>query len=269
MAKSPAFRFYPSDFLGSPDVQIMDATEVGAYWLLLCTAWLSEQHGHLPDDHDRLRRWARLSHEQWERSKSILLSKFPLADDGTRYNPRMVEEAEKQRLYSEAQSRKGKSGGRPQKKLELFPEKPELSKRKPNTAVKKAGVKPSVSVSVSASVSGEEQEQKPSRDKREVHPLFSEVKALIFRYYRSKNGLDPEWDGMEARNLSALLAANPTAPIEHWTQCLINRFQSDVAHGDRPGLWLSRLSSFRSTLNEYNRPKDLKPEAPKRVYMTQ
>ena len=33
--KSPAFQLYTGDFLSSPDVQLMEAHEVGAYCLLL------------------------------------------------------------------------------------------------------------------------------------------------------------------------------------------------------------------------------------------
>ena len=120
MPKSPAFRFYPSDFLGSPDVQAMDLHEIGAYTLLLCTAWNSERHGYLPDDENLLRRWARMSREQWAESRGLLLKKFPVVEEGWRFNPRMVKEAEKQRVFSEVQSAKGKRGGRPPKNPEVI-----------------------------------------------------------------------------------------------------------------------------------------------------
>jgi uncharacterized protein YdaU (DUF1376 family) len=146
--KSPAFRFYPADFMGSPDVQAMDLEEVGAYVFLLCMAWQSERHGHLEDNEDRLRRLARMSPTQWARSRDLLLRKFPVVEPGWRANARMVLEAGKQQSFSESQSAKGKRGGRPRKaddKLGLSNEKPELS----------SGLspeKPSVSVSASASV---------------------------------------------------------------------------------------------------------------------
>ena len=37
--KSPAFQFYPDDFLGSGKVGTMTTDEVGAYTLLLCLEW--------------------------------------------------------------------------------------------------------------------------------------------------------------------------------------------------------------------------------------
>jgi uncharacterized protein YdaU (DUF1376 family) len=126
----------------------MDLEEVGAYIFLLCMAWQSERHGYLEDDDNRLRRLARMSHSQWERSRDLLLRKFPVVEPGWRANARMVSEAEKQAAFSESQSVKGKLGGRP-KKANI---KPELSEEKPEHSVGLSPEKPSVSVSVSASV---------------------------------------------------------------------------------------------------------------------
>tara|TARA_S200002703_G_scaffold15436_4_gene13233 strand:+ start:1854 stop:2789 length:936 start_codon:yes stop_codon:yes gene_type:complete len=38
-SKSPAFQFYPKDFLGSMSVSLMSAEQIGAYVLLLCYNW--------------------------------------------------------------------------------------------------------------------------------------------------------------------------------------------------------------------------------------
>ena len=76
--KSPAFLLYTGDFLSSPDVQLMEAHEVGAYCLLLFNSWQSDQPGFLPNDEDRIRRIARLTAEQWATSRQLLLAKFPL-----------------------------------------------------------------------------------------------------------------------------------------------------------------------------------------------
>lgn len=105
MSRSPSFRVYASDFLGSPTVQLMDAAEVGAYWLLLLTAWEQERHGYLPNDQDKLRRWSRLSREQWSQSSELILSRFPVVEDGWRANPRMVAEAEKARVSLRSKKR--------------------------------------------------------------------------------------------------------------------------------------------------------------------
>lgn len=89
-------------------------------------------------------------------------------------------------------------------------------------------------------------------------PNFAVVKALIFDYYRhANNGDDPEWDVMEAANLSRLLKSRPNAAPDHWHKCLVNRWKSEsVSHSERPGKWNSNLSSYAAgPLNGFNKPK--------------
>ncbi|QIX62719.1 DUF1376 domain-containing protein [Hymenobacter sp. BT18] len=109
--KAPAFLFYTGDFLSSPDVQLMEAHEVGAYCLLLFNSWQSDHPGYLPADEGRLRRTARLSVAQWAESRELLLSKFPAVphDPTLRYNPRLLKEAEKQRHHRELKSLAGQA----------------------------------------------------------------------------------------------------------------------------------------------------------------
>lgn len=118
--KSPAFQFYPKDFLSSPDVQMMDAKEVGAYCLLLFNAWeATDRPGYLPNDERKLQRWARLTKEEWLESREILLEKFPVSTCGQyRYNRRLVGEAEKQEVRRERLAENGRKGGRPSKNQE-------------------------------------------------------------------------------------------------------------------------------------------------------
>lgn len=109
--KAPAFMFYTGDFLSSPDVQLMEAHEVGAYCLLLFNSWQSDRPGYLSNDEDRIRRTARLSADQWATSRRLLLGKFPVApeDPTWRYNPRLSTEASKQLQYRALKSRAGKA----------------------------------------------------------------------------------------------------------------------------------------------------------------
>lgn len=48
--KSPAFQFYPRDWLSSWRVQSMTPEQRGGYIQLLCHAWLQNPQGTLPDD---------------------------------------------------------------------------------------------------------------------------------------------------------------------------------------------------------------------------
>jgi uncharacterized protein YdaU (DUF1376 family) len=51
--KSPAFQFYPTDWLGSQRVQMLTLEEEGAYIRLVSSCW---QHGSIPSDPDQCAR---------------------------------------------------------------------------------------------------------------------------------------------------------------------------------------------------------------------
>jgi uncharacterized protein YdaU (DUF1376 family) len=237
-AKSPAFRFYPSDFMGSPDVQSMDLCEVGAYIYLLSTAWLAERHGYLPDDDERLRRWARMTREQWAQSRALLLSKFPVAEEGWRSNPRMVKEADKQELFSASQRKKaGKRWG----SAESMPGHDTLDAR--------------AMPSVSAFVSEVKKKQKPSRAKAASDPRHGPFKQACETYATHKK-VQFAWDGSEAKALASLLAASPGLTLETFRECLNHRARSDVPHGERPRKYLPAILSYQEgPLDEYGKPK--------------
>src|SRR3990167_9118902 len=74
--KSPAFQFYPSDWISSRAVRMMDAEQRGWYIQLLAEAWESDVQGSLPNDDALLRKLAGMnissidaelsSKERWE-----------------------------------------------------------------------------------------------------------------------------------------------------------------------------------------------------------
>lgn len=90
--KSPAFQFYPSDFLGSAAVARMSHAEIGVYLLLLCYDW---NEGGIPEDVGQLARMVKLSPKQFARVWEAIGSCFPVRD-GRRYNPRLDQERAKQ-----------------------------------------------------------------------------------------------------------------------------------------------------------------------------
>lgn len=154
MAKSPAFRFYPSDFMGSPDVQSMELAEVGAYTFLLCVAWQQDRHGTLPDDDARLRRWSRMSSDQWSYSRDIILSKFPVIEEGLRGNRRMMDEAAKQERFSESQRVKSA------KRWDMPKSSQVDAETMPGDKIEEPRGNPSVSVSVSVSKKQKHKDEK-------------------------------------------------------------------------------------------------------------
>lgn len=260
MAKSPAFRFYPGDFMASPDVQSMDLNEVGAYTLLLCIAWQQDQHGYLPDDENKLRRWARMSPEQWSISREMLLGKFPVIEPGLRGNLRMIREAEKQAEFSAKQSGNGRLGGRPKKGLGLEDKSMGLEnkpKQKPNTPEQKPSVFVFVSDSDSEEVQEQLQEQIPShapkgaranKAPKEPDPRHTEFRDLFRGYFLHANkGISAEpWDAQEAAQLSRFLKKNPSFTTEQWRSLLWNRARSSVTHGENLSAWIGRALSWSS-----------------------
>jgi uncharacterized protein YdaU (DUF1376 family) len=62
--KSPAFLFYPRDFLADSHVAVMDLTQRGAYVVLLCYAWLD---GSIPADSAHLAKLVGVTVRQFDR----------------------------------------------------------------------------------------------------------------------------------------------------------------------------------------------------------
>lgn len=93
--------FFGRDFLAS--TAMWSADEVGHYIRLLIIQW---DHGHLPDDIDRLERVSPGVSSVWE----MLRKKFPLCEDNLRRNTRMEEHRQKALELKESRSAAGKRG---------------------------------------------------------------------------------------------------------------------------------------------------------------
>lgn len=100
---SPAFQFYPDDFVGSGVVQAAEADEIGAYVLLLCLDW--GEQGFVFEE-KRLARVCRLSVQRFRVVWSHLAAKFP-ARDGRHYNTRLDKERVKQAEWRDKSAKGG------------------------------------------------------------------------------------------------------------------------------------------------------------------
>lgn len=106
MKPSPAFQFYPQDFLvGTAD---LTAEEVGGYIRLLCYQWAK---GSIPNDVTKLMQMSGISSSN---SLANVQLKFRLCDDGTLRNDRMELVRKYQEDYRLKRSECGKKGGNPQ-----------------------------------------------------------------------------------------------------------------------------------------------------------
>ena len=103
--KSPAFQFYPDDFLGSGKVGTMTTDEVGAYTLLLCLEW--NETGFVFDE-EELARWCRMSRAKFRKAWSRVSRCFE-ERDGRMYNPRLQKEREKQAEWREKSAKGGRA----------------------------------------------------------------------------------------------------------------------------------------------------------------
>lgn len=135
MSKSPAFQFYPGDWLGSMKIMLMKPEHEGAYIRLLAIAWGNDDCG-LPDNDDELAVLSRLG-EGWLKGGSVVVRKCFFSEGGRLYNKRLLEEREKQKAWREKSSSGGVKSGkvRRAKKLALAKGGSQMvgTKREPNT----------------------------------------------------------------------------------------------------------------------------------------
>ena len=106
-SKSPAFQFYPNDFLSDANVIVMSLQERGAYITLICVCW---QQGALPNNVDQLARFCGAPVSVFRRLWPAIQKCFrPSSDGATFTHPRLERERKKQREYRKLQSEKGKA----------------------------------------------------------------------------------------------------------------------------------------------------------------
>lgn len=102
---SPAFQFYPKDFLTDVKQIAMSLPEAGAYWRLCCHCWLA---GSLPMDLQQLGRLCGATKRQMTEMWPTISPCF-LERDGVLIHKRLEREREKQESYRRRQSDKGKA----------------------------------------------------------------------------------------------------------------------------------------------------------------
>lgn len=105
---SPAFQFYPQDFLSDANVMAMSAEERGVYIVLLCHCWI---HGFVPKDLKALRRIAGYDGNNWPRTWNSVQHCFRSTPTGF-VNPRIERERTKQATYRDMKAKAGQAGGK-------------------------------------------------------------------------------------------------------------------------------------------------------------
>jgi uncharacterized protein YdaU (DUF1376 family) len=100
-SKSPAFQFYPKDFLTSPKVRKMSHAERGVYITLLALCWLD---GSLPAEPAHLATELHIPLKQFSRMWAGPLSQCFVERDGRLVNERLEHERQKQDKFRRRQS---------------------------------------------------------------------------------------------------------------------------------------------------------------------
>lgn len=105
---SPAFQFYPGDWLSSPHVTLMTPEQEGAYIRLLCYAW-ADPDCSIPDDDEILAKLSRLGEGWFKGGSSVVRKCFEPHPEiaGKLVNLRLLKERKKQEIWRE----KSRSGG--------------------------------------------------------------------------------------------------------------------------------------------------------------
>ncbi|RMD51377.1 DUF1376 domain-containing protein, partial [Candidatus Parcubacteria bacterium] len=92
--KSPAFQFYPADFLSDGKVCCMTLEEIGAYMILLCHCWLEDG---LPNEEKKLQKFLKISKKKFQKIQKNVLDCFQLDEEkGRLFNPRLLKEKQQQ-----------------------------------------------------------------------------------------------------------------------------------------------------------------------------
>ncbi len=106
--KSPAFQFYPKDFLTDSHVVGMTLQERGAYITLLCLCWMD---GSVPVDLAALARLCRVSTAAFTRFWPAIEPCFTLVSDRL-VQPRIERERRKQVEFRAMKAAAGQKGGK-------------------------------------------------------------------------------------------------------------------------------------------------------------
>jgi len=105
MSALPWFRYFPGSFFNDPHVRRMTDEEVGFYHRLLWLAWEEDLPGSLPESLEEIARISKQSIRKVRRMFDGLIGKCWVHKDGRIWNPKLVEEAQKQGVISARRAR--------------------------------------------------------------------------------------------------------------------------------------------------------------------
>jgi len=222
-ATSPAFSFYPKDWLSDAHVRAMTLEEKGAYIDLLCLSWLEDG---LPNNPSVLTRLLGTSEKRFNLLWSALSSRFQ-NDDGLLRQKRLHEEKLKQIAHREKQRENGSKGGRPRKDKTL--ENPSLSTGKPKKSFPSPSPSPSPLVSCTTYTPGTDVPVAPGLTVMELAESWNTEIARPFKLPAVTIPLSA------SRHRKAQLRITEHPDPDWWGEVLYEIEQSAFLRGDNHG----------------------------------
>jgi hypothetical protein len=251
----PWMRTWPAQFLGSPEVALLNNEQFGMLFRLLCRAWQMRRPCFLPNNEDALWRLSGASGRSAFRKAWVLLSElFNMTLDGKflYFSPQLLEY--QQLVASRNQKvQAGKLGAQHKWNQQ---QGSNTANDTANDAAIGSPVADDKQIDGKTEVrSKKRQKQNPSRGTREADPRHELFKNSMRSYWTSRNQDEMPWDGSEGKALSLLLSANPSLTNERFQDCLRHRYRSEVNHAERPRGWLATITNFaQGPLNRYGKP---------------
>lgn len=113
MAEFPALPFWTDSYLA--DTRDLTAAQHGAYLLLLMTAWRTKENG-LPDDDEKLARWACMDKRTWLKNKGTIMF-FWNKIDGLWHQKRLDDERKRAEYVRDCQVQAGRASALKRKEM--------------------------------------------------------------------------------------------------------------------------------------------------------
>jgi uncharacterized protein YdaU (DUF1376 family) len=213
--KSPAFQFYPNDFLGSGKVLRMSTEEVGCYLLLLLYDW--NETGFAYDVKD-LAQVTRLTTRKFEAAWKRVGPCF-VERDGRWFNPRLELERTRQAEWREKSSKGGKASAQAKANQQVNQTSTTVQPPTQPTGQPKGNTQSSSSSQVTTTAKQQDQ-------KHTAHPA-SPVFVIAWQQYPKRSGSNPRRSAeraWHARVAEGVHEADLLAGVERYrSYCEANR----------------------------------------------
>lgn len=213
--KSPAFQFYPADYLADERVVLMTLEEEGVYVRLLCYCWI---HGSIPSDETALQAIIGKPVNGGSTTLRRVVQAFAnhATENGRLVNPRLEKERTKQAEWRAKSSEGGRRSGEARRCKIKHKTKGGSTKGQPARLKGGSTLRSSSPSSLSSSSEKEIIQDKTIISSRFVPPTLAEAKAYCDE---RQNGIDPE--RFVAHYERVGWVDNAGNKIKSWKACIV------------------------------------------------